>query len=775
MSDADRESDLGSLQVDNIHGRRWRATARWWRRGCRSPRYPGSFALLALGLVATGCSGGGGGAGSSGRHPPGFFETQEYFANAGLEVLEASSAYASGATGNGIVVGVIDTGIDVDHPEFAGAIHQRSTDIVSGSAAFLDDVTGHGTAVAGVIAARRNGALAHGVAFDAPILMIRADAPGSCPGACAFDPLDMARATDYAVEHGARVINYSVGGAGSLDGALGDALEAAVDAGRILVLAAGNDGGDDPVFPAVFAGTPEARGRAIAVGALDSDGEIADFSNRPGSARQFFLVAPGVDILAPWPGGAALVSGTSFAAPHVTGAAALVLDAAPFLSPRQVVELLLDTATDLGAPGTDDVYGRGLLNLAAALGPQGPLTIPLGSAVDGGGAGLRQTGLRLGGAFGRGPDLGRAIFLDGYGRPYWVDLDQRRAAAEFGPDLLGWLAPDQERLAFSAPLGARDALSLELAAPREHASFGPSAGRSDVRLDERFALSAALGGASRLAMSHGWSLQDQFGLANDQRSALPGLLAGGAFASPYLALADGGDGLAIAQQLDDRWSLRIGLARADRDDRDPYASGDNRLVLGELVGAADGLRLGLQLGRLEEQDRVLDASGGGALGLGAGSSTTFVGLAGRTELSSVLELFGQASLGLTRPVGGEQGLIQDLSVLYSSSFGLGLVRRDLAVAGDRLTVAVAQPLRVEAGDAALDRPLGRTFDGQIVRRRERIALAPAGRELDLEVGYRVGLAGIGHLSVNWLTRVQPGHDPEASPDHALALRLERRF
>jgi hypothetical protein len=140
-----------------------------------------------------------------------------------------------------------------------------------------------------------------------------------------------------------------------------------------------------------------------------------------------------------------------------------------------------------------------------------------------------------------------------------------------------------------------------------------------------------------------------------------------------------------------------------------------------------------------------------------------------------LELFGQANLGLTRPGGAGQSLLEDLSTLYSSSFGLGLGRRDLAVPGDRLTVAVSQPLRVEAGDAVLDRPLGRTFDGRIVRRRDRIDLAPEGRELDLEVGYRFGLAGIGDLSLNWLARVQPGHDAGAGPDHAVALKLHRRF
>jgi hypothetical protein len=764
--------------VDNRTGRlrdrdavRVGGCARRWRTAL------GCGALLAI-VITAGCGGGGGsGSGSTGRHPRSYFETTEYFANRGLEVVAASSAYAAGATGNGILVGVIDTGIDLDHPEFAGVINDDSMDIVTGSAASLGDVDGHGTAVAGVIAARRNKALSHGVAFNAELLVVRADAPGSCPGACAFDQADVARATDYAVDHGARVINYSLGGAGSLDGALGDALERAVKAGRIVVLSAGNDGGDDPIFPAIFAGSADALGRAIAVGALDAHGDIADFSNRAGSARRYFLVAPGVQILAPeLDGDAALVSGTSFAAPHVTGAVALLLDAAPFLSAREVVEILLETATDLGAPGTDDVYGRGLLNLAAALGPQGPLTIPLDAAVDGAGAGLGETGLHLGGAFGPGPDLGRALILDGYGRPYWIDLDRRRGSAKLEPDLGGWLAPASESLAFSAPLGSHSTLSWQFDAPLERTLFRGSSIEADTRLEENFALSAALGDASRLTVAHGWSLQGQFGLASDERSAAPDLLTGSGFASPYLALADGGDGVALAQRLGPGWSLRIGLGRAERGRYDPNGSGQNTVLIGELVRfAADRWRVGLQFGQVEEQGRMLDASGGGALGLPDGSSTTFLGLAGRAELASRLELFGQANAGLTRPHGPAQGLLQNVSMLPSSSFGLGLARRDTAVAGDRVILAVSQPLRVEAGEAEIDRPLGRTFDGRIVRRREQLDLSPAGRELNVELGYRLPVGVAGELSLNWLTRLQPGHDVEAGADHAVALRLRRRL
>ena len=736
----------------------------------------GCAGLLALGLMA-GCGGGGGGSATVGQHPPGFFETAEYLANRGLAGIEASSAYATGATGSGIIVGVIDTGVDLDHPEFAGAIDDDSIDIATGSAATLGDVDGHGTAVAGIIAARRNNALSHGVAFGARLLVVRADAPGSCPGACAFDHVHVAAATDHAINRGARVINYSIGGTGSVDGALGDALGRAVDAGRIVVIAAGNEGGTDPTFPAIFAGTPEARSRAIAVGALDVDGELASFSNRAGSARDFFLVAPGVQILAPeLDGDATLVSGTSFAAPHVSGAAALVLDAAPFLGVDQVVELLLETATDLGAPGTDAIYGRGLLNLEAALAPQGPLSIPLGNSVDGAAATLGTTGLRLGGAFGPGPKLGRAVFLDGYGRPYWVDLDRHRASTATGPDIASWLAPGRGQLTLSPLLGTGSALSLHLDAPAEQAFSARSSGEIERRLDETFALSAGLGEGGRLTVTHGWSLQGQFGLQADEAGPAAGLLTGGVLASPYLALADGGDGMALAHRLAEGWSLRVGLGRAGRGGQEGYGSGDNTVMLSELLRVVnDRWRFGMQFGQLQEQGGMLDASGGGALGLPEGASTTFLGFTGRAELAPRLEAFGQGSIGLTRTHGAGSSLLQDISVLSSSSFGLGFVRRALATKGDRLTVAISQPLRVEAGSAAIDRPLGRTFDGEILRQRAQVDLAPTGRELDLELGYRLALSRTSDLGLNWLTRLQPSHDAAAEPQHAVALKMRHRW
>jgi hypothetical protein len=743
-----------------------------WRRVGRS--------LLALALAGAGTGCGGGGGGSGGASSGSFFETREYQASFGLDAVGASTAYAAGATGRGVMVAVVDTGIDVDHPELAAQIAGGSTNIVTGDPQQVDDIDGHGTAVAGIIAARRNQALSHGVAFNARILAVRADAPGTCASnaGCAFDQADVAAATDYAVARGAPVINYSLGGATSVGASLEGALTRAADAGTILVFAAGNENAAEPTFPARFAADPATGGLAIAVGAVDAGNQLTSFSNQAGSARDHYLVAPGAHILAPaLGGGAALVSGTSFATPHVSGAAALVLQAAPFLTAEEVVELLLDSATDLGAPGTDPVYGRGLVNLAAALGPQGPLGVPLARAADGAQVPLAGSALRLGPAFGPGPELGRAIFLDGYGRAYWLDLADRVATPAPGPDLHGWLIAGAHPRVRSVSLGRRLGLALSVSERAgEHLLPGDPESAGE-RADDAFALEIVTGELAgqpgRLTVSHGLGLQERFGVSSVDPGAAGGLLSQGAFASPYLALADRrGDGLLLAQNVARGTAFRVGVVASKAERQAPLEQGSTTLVIGELMRSwSGGHALGLQLGSIDEQQSLLDAEGGGALGLPESARTTFLGLTGRLAVADRLALFGQGSLGLTDPGGPGQGLLGELSTLRSSSFALGLSGGDLLAAGDRLTLAVAQPLRVDAGTAALDRPVGRSFEGAIERRAERVDLAPAGREIDLELGYRVALGERRELRLNWLTQLEPGHRQDAGPAHAIALRL----
>ncbi len=167
------------------------------------------------------------------------FETSEYIISTGLSRLNASSAYAAGATGQGITVAVVDTGLDLEHADFAGAVHSASVDIVSGRNE-LDDVAGHGTLVAGTIGARRNGQQVHGIAYNSQILAIRADSViGNCQNC--FTDTDIANATRHATQNGARVINYSLAGEEMVSQNLLDDLRAAASANVVLVAAAGNN------------------------------------------------------------------------------------------------------------------------------------------------------------------------------------------------------------------------------------------------------------------------------------------------------------------------------------------------------------------------------------------------------------------------------------------------------------------------------------------------------------------------------------------------------
>jgi hypothetical protein len=719
-------------------------------------------ALLCLALSLSGCGGGGGGGGGPTRAPVAAFETEEYFRSPGLQLVDAAPAYARGATGRGATVAVIDTGIDMDHPEFRGAISSSSIDIVSGSDAFIDDEDGHGTAVAGVIAARRNGELAHGLAFDGTLLAIRADALGSCAGGCAFAESDVASATDYAVTNGARVINYSLGGGSSIGSRLKSSLAAAADDDTVLVLAAGNGGSAAPTFPAAVAGDPAVRGRAIAVGSVGAAGEISAFSNRAGDLAEIFMVAPGEGIVtARAGGGGTVVSGTSFAAPHVSGAAALLLGAAPFLSADEVVDLLFATALDLGAPGIDPVYGNGLLDVSEALRPQGALSVPLGERVDGPQAPLAGTGLVLGRAMSMPSDLPPLIFLDDYDRPYQVELDAMVGRRSSSFDLGRRLGPPSpsKTVTLEGASGARTTFTLigdaDLEEPWRR-TFRPvdrAHGYGWSFASERgFEITLAMGGTARGA---------------DEVPDAAGLITAPLFAPPHASMV--GDVVGLRQALGGGWSLGLIAAQGNGAE-----AGDDTLAAADVaLRTSSGGRLKLGIGWLEEPRGPLDSRGTGALAVGGGR-TSLLSLAGSLPVAEDYALFGRFGWGRTK-VEDRAGLLRDMSTLESVGVAAGVSRRGLLTGSDRLTIAVAQPLRVEAGDALLDRPVGRTIDGAIPRERTRIEVEPDGRELAFEAGYQTDLSARSELSLNWLSRLQPDHERDATPWHGLTVILRHRL
>jgi hypothetical protein len=247
------------------------------------------------------------------------------------------------ATGENVLVAVIDSGIDTSHPDLAGAV-SASFDVLGPHKAHF-----HGTAIAGAIAAR--GQLI-GVAPRVRLLAVRAlDDAGQ------GTTMSIADGLDWAVAHGARVLNMSF--AGPHDPLLQQHLAAAHDRRIVLVAAAGNAGpASAPLYPAADA-------NVIAVTATDADDHLFARANR---GRYIAVAAPGVDVLEPAPDATVqLISGTSVAAAHVSGVAALIIQRAPGLDPEAVRAILMRSAAALSVPDARDNSGAGLADALRAV------------------------------------------------------------------------------------------------------------------------------------------------------------------------------------------------------------------------------------------------------------------------------------------------------------------------------------------------------------------------------------------------------------------------
>ena len=263
-----------------------------------------------------------------------------------------------------VTVAVLDTGVEGQHPDLAGAV-LPGYNFFDGNGD-TSDTYGHGTEVAGVIAARSNNGIGvPGVCGHCMILPVRI---GGGPDGSATD-VTMAQGIDYAADHGARVINMSYGGPAQSQ-SVADAIRYAVAKGALVVVSAGNAGSSDPTFcpdPAKHAcggypaaSAPELGAGLISVGGLDAPGRLASWSNH---GSWVLVAAPGVTFTTRYTGDWGVVEGTSFAAPYVAGVAALLLSQNPQLDVAGLQRAITSTVTRV--PGLD--VADGTVNAFAAL------------------------------------------------------------------------------------------------------------------------------------------------------------------------------------------------------------------------------------------------------------------------------------------------------------------------------------------------------------------------------------------------------------------------
>lgn len=274
--------------------------------------------------------------------------------NWGADLVKAPEVWAHGYTGKGVVVAVVDTGVDYNHEDLTNNIWTNTKEIAGNGIdddgnGYIDDNygwnfadqnnntlddNGHGTHVSGTIAGENNNYGVTGIAYDAKIMPVKAlDSSGS--GSYS----SISKGIRYAVDNGANVINLSLGGASS-NRTLESAINYASSKGVIVVMAAGNDGDSSPDYPARYASKS-----GIAVGAVDKNNNLADFSNRSGTNPIAYVTAPGVKVYSSVPNNQyATYSGTSMAAPHVAGIVALMLSANSNLTDAQVRQIVTETA-----------------------------------------------------------------------------------------------------------------------------------------------------------------------------------------------------------------------------------------------------------------------------------------------------------------------------------------------------------------------------------------------------------------------------------------------
>lgn len=272
--------------------------------------------------------------------------------------------------GAGVLVAVLDTGVDIQHPDLARQLDlTRAWDFINDDKTPDDDhnppsgAGGHGTHVAGIIAAKTNNSLfMAGVAYKAKIIPVKVCAASTgCPA------YEIAQGIVHAVDKGARIINLSLGGPGSAT-TLQGAVQYALSRNVIVIAAAGNSGNSTPHYPASYPGV-------ISVAAHNIDGNIWSGSTQNNTVT---VSAPGVNVYSlarvDWPGGTgdAFWTGTSSSAAYVSGIAALLYADNVARTPAAVREALICSAEDAGAPGYDNAFGYGRVQADVALTWRGP-------------------------------------------------------------------------------------------------------------------------------------------------------------------------------------------------------------------------------------------------------------------------------------------------------------------------------------------------------------------------------------------------------------------
>ena len=671
------------------------------------------------------------------------------------------------ARGTNVTIAIIDSGIRRDHIDFAGAItggYNAFTNLAGTTA--VNDTSGHGTHVASLAAARANGVGMVGIASNARILPIQVFMGSST------SDFYVARGINYATSQKAFVMNLSLGGS-TMSPTIRTALQSAQKAGLLMVIAAGNEGLANPSYPARHASEAWAKGQIIAVGAVDANNVIASFSNRAGDARNFYLVAPGVNLIGAYasaPNAYAYMSGTSMAAPVVAGAAAVVKSAWPYLTAPKVAEVLFVTATDLGAKGIDPIYGRGLLNLEKALLPVGTVaavssagTTPLALAPATSGA------VAIGAKWFAG-DAGafEGVVFDAFGRDFAYDFATK--LEDLRPDSVSILSSTlSNRMQATLASVATPSGTLSLVATPAQSVGGDTSGGLHFVGNQGQSWAVAIGQASPIlgaSLAPGAAPTARLLGFADHTALFEGTTASVA----SLRTLDNGVSLTFGARLQGEQYKRRGLNWT------PNATSQASSVEAALSRQFDRVSFGASVVAIQESQGRLGDVDSELFGL-SGPAHTF---AVQTDLAWALTDKASLSARMTHSqtasqVGAGTSLVSSISATEATAYAINFAQRDLLAKGDQLDLAIGTPLTSRSGMMNLLLATGADAEtGAPIMARRAVSLASKTPEQRFEAVYTRTFSQDSALAFAVMAR-QDADGISGKEDQAMMVRYQTSF
>lgn len=673
--------------------------------------------------------------------------------------------------GRGSLIGIVDTGVILDHKVFAsGQVSSMLSMCSSVTFACTNgayDDNGHGTGVASIAAAnigspfnqlRVGGYVTNlgdviGLASQANIASFKVLNQNGTGRSS-----DVANGIRAAADSGASVINLSISFGNTSD--LIQAMNYAASKGATMVWAGGNDSAAFLNNANTFNLSQQAIDRLVFVGSVNAANNLSTFSNNAGSGSlvnllsqktaisQRWIVAPGENILTPYAvmsNGWTFYSGTSMAAPLVTASLSLLQTAWPILKNNGTADdVLFESARDLGAAGTDNKFGRGLVDLTKAFQPTGNLTVKSSSGTD---VLLTSvTGKTISkGALGSlskiKPILANYTSFDKYKRDFKVNLT-------------GLLVTPRNRFSINPlPQNQRtnpnivqytdgtDVTMLEYMTPNDAEVAGMfDAQKSSlvegmpmyalVNTKKGETIAAGRGYPSTFAYSRALFGTDDIAImaSDSDVSSLSSLTQGGVFFA-YGNIIDDNNRYAFS------FSQSPQLIGSNSTNQESY-----NFNAGFSQKLNKGAALGVNLSMLNEKDSFLSTSygQGSFVNFGASNQTQGLSFSFSNKYNENTTLLFEAGISNTKGSSNSLGFITSVSDVKSSSYGLSLITRSVFNKEDSMNVSVKQPLRVISGNAQIQ-TVGVDEEGLPVYRRQRAGLAPEGREIKIKAAYNVPL------------------------------------